>query len=135
MPSLEKKESEKEDVSLPTLSDIEKMGKYEESAGGTGIKEFFSEEKVEESKEEKAPQIKLGAVPAFIKFEKYEEILDKISEIRRNIEAIKSSIDALREIENMREDSIKNLQDALEDMEKKFLALDAEFVRPISHED
>lgn len=131
---------QEETVSLPTLSDIEQMGKPEETPKeSTGLKELFGseekEETVEEMEERPAPRLDLGTVPVFIKLDKYEDILDKISEIRKDIEAIRSSIDALREMEKMKEDNIGSLQIAVEEVEKKFLALDAEFVKPTMHEE
>jgi len=142
MPVLEKEKKEvvkqEETVSLPTLSDIEKMGRGEEvTKESHDFKELVGskQEGTVQDLEKLAPRVNLKVVPVFIKLDKYEDILDKISEIRKDIEAIRSSIDALREMEKMKGENMSSLQDAVEEVEKKFLALDAEFVKPTQHEE
>jgi len=95
--------------------------------------EKSSEEFVELPETEKAPEKKEESeedfAPLFIKIEKYREITNKISSARATLESLKSSLSLLREVEKLREESLKVVENIVSKLEKKLEELDAEFLK------
>jgi len=95
-----------------------------------------TEEKKEESlalPEEKVPEKKEESeelfAPLFIKIERYREITNKISSAKSTLENLKSSLLLLRELEKLREESLKAVEGIVSKLEKKLEELEVEFLK------
>lgn len=83
-----------------------------------------------EKKEAPPEEEAIPAPPLFIKLERYYRLLRHLSELKRTLTTTKLTISTLAEIDKMREENIKLLQKAIEGIDKKLAALDAELLRP-----
>jgi len=89
------------------------------------------EEEKEVPKEEEKEVVERPAfAPIFIKLDKYRHILNTINELKRTMITIKNVLGFLNEMERLREDSLKMIQESVGKIDKKLAALDAEFLRP-----
>lgn len=68
--------------------------------------------------------------PLFIKLEKYRKILNMLNYIRTTMIMISNSISVLNELDRLRKENMKLIQDTLDRVNKHLMALDAEFMRP-----
>lgn len=79
-----------------------------------------------EEKEIKKPEV----APLFVKLEKYKQILSDLGGLRTTITAIKNAFSLLNELDKLRYENMKMIQNAIETVDKKLIALDLEFLRP-----
>jgi DNA repair ATPase RecN len=100
---------------------------------GKGEPEKSPEDFVELPEAEKPPEKKEEPeedfAPLFIKIERYREITNKISSAKATLESLKSSLSLLRELEKLREESLKVIEGIVSKLEKKLDELDAEFLK------
>lgn len=82
-------------------------------------------EKVE-LKEEEKPVF----APLFVKLDRYRKILNTIAQLKTTLLMVKNSFIALNELEKVRIENMKLIQEALNKVEKRILDLDTELIRP-----
>jgi len=70
--------------------------------------------------------------PLFVKVEKYNNILKSLSELKTTMIVMKNSLAALSQLDQIRNENMNLIVNALDKVEKKLLALDAAFLRPAS---
>lgn len=70
------------------------------------------------------------SAPLFVKLDKYKRILDSISELRKMINSIQEAFASLIELENLKRENLKIIQNAIGTTERRLSALDSEFLRP-----
>lgn len=68
--------------------------------------------------------------PLFVKVEKYNNILKSLSELKTTMKVMKNSLSALSQLDQIRNENMNLILNALDKVEKKLLALDAAFLRP-----
>jgi len=86
--------------------------------------------------EEKIPEPeKPTSAPLFIKLDKYRKILDSLTELKTALEAIKNAFATLNELEKLKAESLKAIENAVEKVGKKTIALDSEFLRPSGYQE
>lgn len=71
-----------------------------------------------------------SSTPLFVKLEKYRSIINSVTNLKSSLTMIKNTLAVLNELEKVRHENMKLLQDALAKTEKKILDLDSEFIRP-----
>lgn len=100
--------------------------------------EVPTEIKVEPEKVEVKEEIEEKPVlaPLFVKIDRYRNILNTITHLKTTLLMIKNSFAALNELEKVRTENMKLIQDAMERVEKRILNLDTELIRPMGlHEE
>ncbi|MBS3055318.1 MAG: hypothetical protein J4452_02390 [Candidatus Aenigmarchaeota archaeon] len=85
-------------------------------------------EPVEEEPEEKKEPAQ--SAPLFIKLDRYKSILHQMSEIKMTMLTVKNTLSVINEMDKLKADSMKMIQDAVARVEKKLVALDTEFLKP-----
>ena len=78
-------------------------------------------------KEEREARI---AAPLFVKLDRYKQILNHLAQLKTSIVLLKNNLTVLNELEKLRDENLKLVQEALEKMEKRVLDLDSELLRP-----
>lgn len=73
--------------------------------------------------------------PLFVKLDRYKTILDSLAELKTTIAAIKNAFVSLIELENLKRENLKIIQNAIGKVEKKLVSLDSEFLRPSGYEE
>lgn len=68
--------------------------------------------------------------PLFIKLDKYRKILNTLNYIRTTMIMITNSLSVLNELDRLRKENMKLIQDTLDRVNKHLMSLDAEFMRP-----
>jgi hypothetical protein len=87
------------------------------------------EEPVEMKKE--IPQF----APLFIKLDKYKNILHEMAELKMTMLTIKNTLAVVNEMDKLKTDSMKMIQDAITRVDKKLATLDTEFLKPTGYHD
>ncbi len=86
--------------------------------------------------EEKIPELeKPTFAPLFVKLDKYRKILDSLTELKTALEAINNAFTTLNELEKLKAESLKAIENAVEKVGKKTIALDSEFLRPSGYQE
>jgi hypothetical protein len=86
--------------------------------------------------EEKIPEPERPAfAPLFVKLDRYKIILDSLTELRTMITAIKNAFASLIELETLKRENLKIIQNAIGKVERRLAALDSEFLRPAGYEE
>ena len=80
----------------------------------------------QEMKEEQ----KSSFAPLFVKIDRYRQILSTMNYLKNSIMLIKNNFAILNELENLRAENVKLLQETLERLDKKISSLDTQFLRP-----
>lgn len=88
------------------------------------IPEPFEEKPVETKKEP------AQFAPLFIKLDRYKNILHQMAEIKMTMLTVKNTLSVINEMDKLKGDSMKMIQDAVERVEKKLTTLDTEFLKP-----
>jgi len=100
--------------------------------------ETFEEhvEEYEPVKLEKPPMpTATGNVPLFVKIEKYKNVLSVLNEMKTTIMMLKNALTLEQELEKARNENITLIQNAVGKIERKILAMDAEFLRPSGYKE
>lgn len=85
------------------------------------------------SKPEKREEItKPASAPLFVKLERYKDILDTVSEIKMTMIKMRNAISILSELNNLINENLKMIKEAIDMMDKKIASLDSEFIKPPS---
>ena len=79
------------------------------------------------STQKSAPQ---SFAPVFVKLDKYSNILKSLSELKTTLTVMKNSLITLNQLDQVRNENMNLIMNALDKVEKKLIALDAEFLRP-----
>jgi len=87
-------------------------------------------QKQPEEKHEEQQKEKTTFAPLFVKIDRYKHILDTLTELKTTIVTIKNAFVVLNELESLKDDSFKSIQNAIDKMDKRLIALDSEFLRP-----
>jgi len=85
----------------------------------------------EEIKEEKQK----GYPPLFVKLERYEEILNTMSEIKSVLSSLKNSFFVLNESEKIRSETIEIIKENIDRIERRITALDSVLLKPPGYEE
>jgi hypothetical protein len=96
------------------------------------------EEKVEKPKEavaeaikeEKQKQERPAFAPLFVKLDRYRRILSILNHLKNMMNVAKNSLVVLNDLERMRAENLKMIEDILNKIDQKLLSLDSEFMRP-----
>jgi len=83
-------------------------------------------EKEEQQKHEAKPEVS----PLFVRVTKYKQILRTMNFLKTTIAAVRSSISILGELDNLREENLKMVEEAVNKMEARVRELDSGFMRP-----
>jgi polyhydroxyalkanoate synthesis regulator phasin len=68
--------------------------------------------------------------PLFVKIDRYRQILSTMNYLKNSMMLIKNNFVILNELEKLKEDNMKILQEGIERLEKKVVSLDTQFLRP-----
>jgi len=68
--------------------------------------------------------------PLFVKIDRYREILNSMNSIKNTLAMIKNTFNVMNELEKLRAENSRVVQEAIEKVDKKILMLDSEFLRP-----
>lgn len=85
--------------------------------------------KVEKQPVEKEPE-RPAFAPLFVKIDRYRHILNTLQYMKTTMNLIKNTFSVLNELEKIRAENIKLIQNTIEKVDKKLLTLDSEFMRP-----
>jgi len=88
------------------------------------VPEIHREEVQEEVKE------KQSFAPLFVKIDRYRQILNTMNYLKNTMNMIKNTFSILNELEKIRMENLRLIQDTIEKADKKILHLDSEFMRP-----
>jgi cob(I)alamin adenosyltransferase len=140
---------EEEVPKLPTIEEILKEQqvptKDVSEPAETPKKEIKQEikklEKVEPKSEQKKPVIspkveerkveeKIAFAPLFVKLERYRQILNLLIQVKSSFCVLKSHLSLLKELEKLRDENIRLLQETINRIEQKVLDLDSELLLP-----
>jgi len=94
-----------------------------------------AQEPVHQPSPEPAKQEKTGFAPLFVKIDRYRNILKSLAEIKTTLALMKNAFVMLGEIDKIEDENMNVIANALDKIEKKMSALDAEFLRPSGFED
>jgi len=93
------------------------------------IPEPVEEEPVEAKKETSQ------FAPLFIKLDRYKNILRQMAELKMIVVTIKNTLAMITEMDKLKADSMKMIQDAVARIDKKLVTLDQEFLKPSGYHD
>jgi len=85
-------------------------------------------------REEKIPE-KATFAPLFVKIDRYRNILKSLGELKTTLSLMRNSFAVLDQMEQLKIENMKLIMNALDKVEKKLIALDAEFLRPSGFHD
>jgi hypothetical protein len=68
--------------------------------------------------------------PLFVKIDRYRQILSTMNYLKNTMMLIKNNFAILSELEKLKEENLKLIENTLDRMEKKILSLDSQFMRP-----
>ena len=93
--------------------------------------------KIPEPIEEEEPEIKKETqfAPLFIKLDRYKNILHQVSELKMTMLTVKNTLAVITEMDKLKAESMKMIQDAVERVDKKLAALDTELIKPSGYHD
>jgi len=113
---------------LPTAEELKMspMGEFSKASS-----DDFEEETEEKVKGEK----QVGSPPLFIKLEKYEEILNTMTEMKNILNSLKNSFFILNENDKIRSETIEIIKEGIERMEQRTAALDSVLLKPPGYEE
>jgi hypothetical protein len=81
------------------------------------------------------PQGQQGFAPLFVKIDRYRNILRSLSELKTTLALAKNAFGMLEQMEKIKSDNLNLISNAMDKIEKKLAALDAEFLRPSGFQD
>ena len=87
------------------------------------------------SMEPKTEEAKPAFAPLFIKLDKYKGLLSAMGYLKTNLVMLRSSLAILKDLDKLREENLKIVEEGMEKMEKKIAILDSEFLRPSGFRD
>lgn len=91
-------------------------------------------EKEEREKKLKMPEAKKPErpefAPLFVRLNRYKQILHEMNYLKTTMGMVKNSLSILNELDRLRKDNLKIIQEAVGKVEKRLLTLDSEFMRP-----
>ena len=70
------------------------------------------------------------SAPLFIKIEKYEEVIQKLEELKNNLKALTRLLSFHKEIEELREDVFTRIKDTTSSITNILISMDEIFVKP-----
>ena len=76
------------------------------------------------------PQEPTVSAPLFVKIEKYRNVLNTLNDLKTTILMLKNALVVQKELERTRDENVSLIQSGINKIDKKILALDAEFLRP-----
>lgn len=79
--------------------------------------------------------VKPAVAELYVKLERYEKVLNSLNDLKATMTTIKNAFSILNELNKVREDNLRKIQNTIENVEKKLMALDSEFVRPSGYEE
>jgi hypothetical protein len=68
--------------------------------------------------------------PLFVRIDKYKNILQNMNYLKTTVSAVKSSLSILKELDALRQDNLKMVEEAVVKVEGKLANLDSNFMRP-----
>jgi len=68
--------------------------------------------------------------PLFVKIDRYRQILNAMNYLKNTLVMIKNTFAILDELEKLRTENLKLIEEAIDKVDKKLLTLDSEFLRP-----
>ncbi len=75
-------------------------------------------------------QEKMSFAPLFVKLDRYKQILNTMNYLKNTMNMIKNTFSILNELEKIRMENLRLVQETIEKADKKILTLDSEFMRP-----
>jgi len=85
---------------------------------------------VEQPKEVQAKQERPVSAPLFIKLDRYKQILNSLAELKTALIMIKNSFSVMNELEKLKNENLKMIENVIERIDKRISGLDSEFLRP-----
>lgn len=76
------------------------------------------------------PQEPTVSAPLFVKIEKYRNVLNTLNDLKTTVLMLKNALVVQKELERTRDENVNLIQSGINKIDKKLLALDAEFLRP-----
>lgn len=122
----EKKEMDERHPKIPTAEELRKMHKVVERPP----QQREPEEPIPVAAEVDSRPVEKSFAPLFVKIDRYRSILTSIAELKTIMMMMKNTFSVLSELERIKSDSLKLIQNSLERIDKKLVALDSEFLRP-----
>jgi hypothetical protein len=83
-----------------------------------------------EDEETEAPEEAAHFAPLFVKIDRYREILNSMNSIKNTLTMIKNTFSVMSELDKLRAENSRVIQEAIDKVDKKILTLDSEFLRP-----
>ena len=80
-------------------------------------------------------QDKATFAPLFVKIDRYRNILKSLGELKTTLALLKNAFVMLDQIEKIENENMNLIASALDNIEKKMMSLDSEFLRPSGFED
>ncbi|TAL46742.1 hypothetical protein EPN87_04530 [archaeon] len=68
--------------------------------------------------------------PLFVKLDKYKGLLSAMGYLKTNLVMLRSSLAILKDLDKLRDENLKIVEEGMEKMDKKLATLDSEFLRP-----
>lgn len=85
---------------------------------------------VEQPKEIQAKQERPASAPLFIKLDRYKQILNSLAELKTALVMIKNSFSVMNELEKLKNENLKMIENVIERIDKRISGLDSEFLKP-----
>jgi hypothetical protein len=80
-------------------------------------------------------QEKSSFAPLFVKIDRYRNILKSVGEIKKTLALLKNAFKMFEQIDKIEDENMNLVRSAIDNVEIKIMALDAEFLRPSGFED
>jgi len=89
----------------------------------------------EEPEVETKEEVKKEFTPMFIKLEKYEQILNTMTEVKSVLSLLKNSFFVLNENEKLRSETVELIKESIDRIERRVAALDSVLLKPPGYEE
>jgi hypothetical protein len=116
------------------IKETEKSKEVEEKPKEIQEKQKPPQKLLQEPPQEPPQEVPTSA-PLFIKLDRYKRILNSMEELKTILAIIKNSFSMLSELEKLRDESLRLIENAIEEVDRKMSVLDSEFLRPSGYKE
>jgi hypothetical protein len=113
-----------EEIKLPKAEELSRTAEF----SAPEEPKFEAREEVREARRE-------GFPPLFVKLERYEDILNTMSEVKSVLKLLKNSFFVLNENEKLRTENTELIKEGINKIEKKINSLDTILLKPPGYEE
>jgi len=111
----------------PTIEDF-KLPRADELSKGPDVA-------IPEEPEVETEEVRKEFTPMFIKLERYEQILNTMTEVKSVLGLLKNSFFVLNESEKLRSETIELIKESIDRIERRVAALDSVLLKPPGYEE